>query len=595
MAAKTGSLFHLSLKPLQQTLHPQSSQRCGGSVTSIVWMLYFPAVWEKERRATDRPSLMRRFLCSLCLCWPFGRVRSQTSFQDVCGGETEPEGSVDAENQIVMEGYLFRRASNVFKTWNRRWFLIQNNHLMYKKKSGNIMVVIADLRLCTAKHYKSIGRRCCFQVVSPTKIWVLQADSEENREAWIITIQNMVANTDGDRTDDSITSQSNEVVDLSPKQEGSSSSSESRGSQHTERDSLRPRSASGTSAELSLGEIVLESAAVLDSLSDASLASSVESIDGTVGGTSHIEDSPEELSTSTSCSNFIHTAGEKSTTTGKHSVQRGSAPSKECFDSLYGVGKLLGKGGCGSVFAGLRKADGKQVAIKIVLKSGCDRFITIPGEKNGLPVEVALMLMVSEPPCCEHVLELLEWFDMPECYVLILERPARCMDLFEYRRNGSLPERLAQVIMWQVVLAARHCRDRGVLHRDIKEQNLLVSFDTLEVKLIDFGCGDLLKSTPYRRFAGTILYAPPEWIEEGRYHGCAATVWSLGVLLFVLVCGELPFWNEREIAAGHLIFKAGVSKACRHLIRRCLAKDPNERPSLEMMLEHNWFSEILRN
>ncbi|XP_062859652.1 serine/threonine-protein kinase pim-1-like isoform X1 [Trichomycterus rosablanca] len=440
---------------------------------------------------------------------------------------------------------------------------------MYKKKSGqNITVVIADLHLCTAKHYKSIGRRCCFQVVSPTKIWVLEADSEENREAWIRTIQNMVANTDGDRTDDSITSQSDEVVDLSPKQEGSSSSSESRGSQHTERDSLRPRSASGTS---------------------------VESIDGTVGGTSHIEDSPEELSTSTSSSNFIHTAGEKSTTTGKHSVQRGSAPSKECFDSLYGVGKLLGKGGCGSVFAGLRKADGKQVAIKIVLKSGCDRFITIPGKKNGLPVEVTLMLMVSEPPRCEHVLELLEWFDMPECYVLILERPARCMDLFKYRRNGSLPERLAQVIMWQVVLATRHCRNRGVLHRDIKEQNLLVSFDTLEVKLIDFGCGDLLKSTPYRRFAGTILYAPPEWIEEGKYHGCAATVWSLGVLLFILVCGELPFWNEREIAAGHLIFKAGVSKACRHLIRRCLAKDPNERPSLEMILEHNWFSEILRN
>ncbi|XP_062859495.1 serine/threonine-protein kinase pim-1-like [Trichomycterus rosablanca] len=540
---------------------------------------------EQERRATDHPSLMRRFWRSLC--WPFGRVRSQTSFQDVCGVETEPEGSVDAENQTVMEGYLFKRASNVFKTWNRRWFLIQNNHLMYKKKSGNIMVVIADLRLCTAKHYKSIGRRCCFQVVSPTKIWVLQADSEENREAWIRTIQNMVANTDGDRTGDSITSQSNEVVDLSPKQEGSSSSSESRGSQHTERDSLRPPSTSGTS---------------------------VESIYGTVGGTSHIEESPVELSTSTSSSNFIHTAGEKSTTTGKHSVQRGSAPSKECFDSLYGVGKLLGKGGCGSVFAGLRKADGKQVAIKIVLKSGCDRFITIPGEKNGLPVEVALMLMVSEPPRCEHVLELLEWFDMPECYVLILEQPARCMDLFEYRRNGSLPERLAQVIMWQVVLAARHCRDRGVLHRDIKEQNLLVSFDTLEVKLIDFGCGDLLKSTPYRRFAGnctsevtvcvnrfshfysgTILYAPPEWIEEGKYHGCAATVWSLGVLLFVLVCGELPFWNEREIAAGHLIFKAGVSKACRHLIRRCLAKDPNERPSLEMILEHNWFSEILGN
>ncbi|XP_062857558.1 serine/threonine-protein kinase pim-2-like isoform X1 [Trichomycterus rosablanca] len=341
---------------------------------------------------------------------------------------------------------------------------------------------------------------------------------------------------------------------------------------------------------MSPGEIVLEPAAEDDSFSDASLLHSVEIVGA--GWTPHIGESlEEELSMFSSYS--IHTvAADKSRT----SVQRrSSSPSKEDFDRRYRMGELLGKGGCGSVYAGFRRTDGQEVAIKIVLKTTYDEFITIPGEKNSLPKEVALMLMASRPPRCDHVLELLEWFDTPECFVLILERPALCVNLFEYHRDDALPEPLAQIIMRQVVLAARHCQDRGVLHRDLKEENLLVSLDRLEVKLIDFGCGDLLKSSPYRRFSGTMLYVPPEWIKRGRYHGCPATVWGLGILLFVLVCGELPFWNEREITAGRLKFKPGVSEACRHLIRRCLSKNPKKRPSLEKILEHHWFPESLKN
>uniref|UniRef100_A0A4W4G033 Arf-GAP with coiled-coil, ANK repeat and PH domain-containing protein n=1 Tax=Electrophorus electricus TaxID=8005 RepID=A0A4W4G033_ELEEL len=103
-----------------------------------------------------------------------------------------------------MEGYLFKRASNAFKTWNRRWFSIQNNQLVYQKKfKDNPTVVVEDLRLCTVKHCEDIERRFCFEVVSPTKSCMMQADSEKLRQAWIRAVQNSIATAFRDRSDDS--------------------------------------------------------------------------------------------------------------------------------------------------------------------------------------------------------------------------------------------------------------------------------------------------------------------------------------------------------------------------------------------------------
>uniref|UniRef100_A0A7N8X4E2 Arf-GAP with coiled-coil, ANK repeat and PH domain-containing protein n=1 Tax=Mastacembelus armatus TaxID=205130 RepID=A0A7N8X4E2_9TELE len=111
--------------------------------------------------------------------------------------------NVDADNGIAMEGYLFKRASNAFKTWNRRWFSIQNNQLVYQKKfKDNPTVVVEDLRLCTVKHCEDIERRFCFEVVSPTKSCMMQADSEKLRQAWIKAVQNSIATAFRDKGDD---------------------------------------------------------------------------------------------------------------------------------------------------------------------------------------------------------------------------------------------------------------------------------------------------------------------------------------------------------------------------------------------------------
>ncbi|XP_062394782.1 serine/threonine-protein kinase pim-2-like [Sardina pilchardus] len=207
-------------------------------------------------------------------------------------------------------------------------------------------------------------------------------------------------------------------------------------------------------------------------------------------------------------------------------------------------------------------SDGLQVAIKVVARAYAAEYITMPDSGVSLPLEVALMTIVSQPPECPNIVNLLEWFEGPTYFIFVLERPVPCIDLFNYCQRlpqCRLSENQAKHIMRQVVLAAKHCRDRGVLHRDIKPENLLVKTDDVTVKLIDFGCGDLLTESPYNTFSGTKGYIPPEWWLQKSYQGQPATVWSLGVLLYNLLCGKLPFVGEGGIVFGALQFSRGLS------------------------------------
>ncbi|XP_029973814.1 arf-GAP with coiled-coil, ANK repeat and PH domain-containing protein 3 isoform X1 [Salarias fasciatus] len=121
-------------------------------------------------------------------------IQQRTLMQDFSYDDSKVEFNVDAPNGVVMEGYLFKRASNAFKTWNRRWFSIQNSQLVYQKKlKDSLTVVVEDLRLCSVKPCEDIERRFCFEVVSPSKSCMLQAESEKLRLAWIQAVQASIA------------------------------------------------------------------------------------------------------------------------------------------------------------------------------------------------------------------------------------------------------------------------------------------------------------------------------------------------------------------------------------------------------------------
>ncbi|RMB97371.1 hypothetical protein DUI87_26099 [Hirundo rustica rustica] len=202
-------------------------------------------------------------------------------------------------------------------------------------------------------------------------------------------------------------------------------------------------------------------------------------------------------------------------------------------------------------------------------------------------MEIVLMEKVRSG--CYNIIQLLDWFEQPDGFALVMERPEQWQDLLEFLlERDVLCEEMARWIFCQVLEAVRHCTACGVLHRDIKLENVLVEPESGDVKLIDFGCGTFLQEQAYTQFAGTRLYSPPEWICLGYYHGHAATVWSLGVLLYVMVCGSLPFQEDRDIVWQQLFFTRQLSPECHHLICWCLSKHPAQRPQLEQILLHPW-------
>ncbi|XP_057898251.1 serine/threonine-protein kinase pim-1-like, partial [Melospiza georgiana] len=257
----------------------------------------------------------------------------------------------------------------------------------------------------------------------------------------------------------------------------------------------------------------------------------------------------------------------------------------------YRLGSLLGRGGFGSVFAATRLSDGAPVAIKRVPRNRVLHWGELP-DGTSAPLEIVLLAKVSTG--FPGVVQLLEWLELPKDILMVLERPKRCQDLHRFiRARRFLPEEEARELFHQVLEAVRHCTSCGVLHRDIKPGNILVDLDTGQAKLIDFGCGTYLQDTAYTHFAGTRSYSPPEWTHFGQYYGKPATIWSLGILLHQMVCGEHPFRRGQNISWDHqLSLPQRLSEECQDLIRRCLSMLDLERPSLEEVFCHPWMQDI---
>ncbi|KAI2662554.1 Serine/threonine-protein kinase pim-1 [Labeo rohita] len=225
--------------------------------------------------------------------------------------------------------------------------------------------------------------------------------------------------------------------------------------------------------------------------------------------------------------------------------------------------------------------DETTVALKFMSNRN-KKFFLIDGYSKPLPLEVTLLILASQDPAVPEIVELLDWNVEPDHYVLVLERPMSFEELnwFVLRQITSIEEDVAQVIMQQAVFAAQTCCRRGVLYRDIKMENLLINPDTLEVKLIDFGCGDFLTHASYTSFAVSC--------DRRLLRGKPVTVWSLGILSFALVCGDFPKIQDLKKINNNTWAKDGLSEECCNMICCCLQIDPKQRSELEKLSLHNW-------
>ncbi|XP_028671501.2 serine/threonine-protein kinase pim-2-like [Erpetoichthys calabaricus] len=230
------------------------------------------------------------------------------------------------------------------------------------------------------------------------------------------------------------------------------------------------------------------------------------------------------------------------------------------------------------------------VSLKVISKDSVAEWVQIPGEHQVIPLEIALMKIIGRPPVSPGIIQLLDWCISSYNVFLVLERPEPFIELhdFVFKYEKDLEEPHAWRIFQQIVEALHHCLSRGVFHRDVKMNNILIQVHTCQIKLMNFEGASQLREGEYTTFRGALKYAPPEWFTKKRYEAAPATVWALGVVLYALVFGVFPFDTCKDTVKGNIAFPKNITRECRKLILHCLSKCPRERPSLEEILRHAW-------
>ena len=270
-----------------------------------------------------------------------------------------------------------------------------------------------------------------------------------------------------------------------------------------------------------------------------------------------------------------------------------SANQRVNLDGKYSELGLLGKGGCGSVFAGYRKEDHLQVAIKHIPKENHFRQLCLNGKK--LPAEVAIMLkLAAEKDGSAGMaapVELLDWYELGHELILVQERPLTAVDLFQYVEDngGSLRQEEAKNITKQLVDALIALEERQVFHRDIKMENILIETGSIvpQIRLIDFGLSMIGKQdSVHSQFCGTREYTPPEWYSSSTYTAGPTTVWQLGIVLFEMLhnvtFSTKVFMRNRQRISWRL------PETCRNFLQLCLKMDPQVRATLTKLQLHLW-------
>ena len=253
------------------------------------------------------------------------------------------------------------------------------------------------------------------------------------------------------------------------------------------------------------------------------------------------------------------------------------------------IKEKLGEGAFGSVHLGINKQTGEKVAIKILEKIRLFRY----QDKVRLEREIEILKKLKHP----NIVQLYGVIETDNQILLIMEY-IKGQELYQYILiKKKLSEEEACLYFKQIISGLEYLNKLKIAHRDIKTENILIEQNSKTIKIIDFGLSNTYgdkENKMLRTPCGSPFYAAPEMLKGELYKGGKVDIWSVGVVLFAMICGYLPFEGEedtelfKKIVDGKYSIPPHVSNQARELIYQLLSNNPKKRINISKIKKHPW-------